>query len=311
LLGYLPPHRSHWDNTIKRKQAEYRQFCQELIIDPKTLGKPPDDCPLGAPDGLQRRTVSEDDHPLSTSHSSKWHAYFADEEIRDQIHRDVDRTHPDLHFFSDDGPRGQACRAAMRRALFIFAKLNPGLRYVQGMNELMAPLYYTFATAVDDPVEAEAEAFFCFVDLLGEFRDHFCQQLDNSDVGIRSTMSKLSASLRAFDPALSAHLEGKNQVNPQFYAFRWITTLLTQEYPFPDAVRLWDALLADAGGRSDFLQRVCVAMVLLVREELLVGDFAGNMKLLQHYPPMDLSLVLRKAEQLRQYKTVIVVDDNY
>ena len=28
----------------------------------------------------------------------------------------------------------------MKRALFIFAKLNPGLRYVQGMNELLAPL---------------------------------------------------------------------------------------------------------------------------------------------------------------------------
>ena len=26
------------------------------------------------------------------------------------------------------------------------------------------------------------------------------------------------------------------QMNPQFYAFRWITLLLTQEFPFPDAV---------------------------------------------------------------------------
>lgn len=30
----------------------------------------------------------------------------------------------------------------MCRALFIFAKLNAGLTYVQGMNELYAPLYY-------------------------------------------------------------------------------------------------------------------------------------------------------------------------
>lgn len=28
------------------------------------------------------------------------------------------------------------------------------------------------------------------------------------------------------------------QVNPQFYAFRWITLLLTQEFPFPDAVSI-------------------------------------------------------------------------
>ena len=67
----------------------------------------------------------------------------------------------------------------MKRALFIFAKLNPGLRYVQGMNELLAPLYYHFRTD-PDPVAAaaaEADAFFCFMDIISEFRDHFCHQL--------------------------------------------------------------------------------------------------------------------------------------
>ena len=37
----------------------------------------------------------------------------------------------------------------MKRALFLYAKLNPGLRYIQGMNELMAPLYYMFKTDTD------------------------------------------------------------------------------------------------------------------------------------------------------------------
>ena len=253
---------------------------------------------------------------MSTSDSSKWRAFFEDAELRDQIHRDVERTHPDLHFFSGAGPEAEARRAAMRRALFLFAKLNPGLRYVQGMNELIAPLYYTFANgtagsttnSTEGTSAAEVAAFYCFIDLLGEFRDHFCQQLDNSNVGIRATMSRLSSSLRAFDPGLAAHLDAAG-LNPQFYAFRWVTTLLTQEFAFPDAVRLWDALLSDPGGRADCLQRLCVGMVLLVREALMAADFAANMKLLQHYPPMDLGLVLRKAEELRRYKTVIVLDE--
>ena len=67
----------------------------------------------------------------------------------------------------------------MKRALFIFAKLNPGLRYVQGMNELLAPLYYHFRLDPDgdSAVHAEADAFFCFMDIISEFRDNFCQQL--------------------------------------------------------------------------------------------------------------------------------------
>lgn len=32
----------------------------------------------------------------------------------------------------------------LARVLFIYAKLNPGIRYVQGMNEVLAVLYYCF-----------------------------------------------------------------------------------------------------------------------------------------------------------------------
>lgn len=31
------------------------------------------------------------------------------------------------------------------RILFIYAKLNPGQGYVQGMNEIIGPIYYVFA----------------------------------------------------------------------------------------------------------------------------------------------------------------------
>ena len=59
------------------------------------------------------------------------------------------------------------------------------------------------------------------------------------------------------------------QVNPQFFAFRWITLLLTQEFPFPDAVRLWDTLLSDPAGRTECLLQLCIAMLMNIRNELL------------------------------------------
>lgn len=54
---------------------------------------------------------------------------------------------------------------------------------------------------------AEADSFFCFVSLLGDFRDHFVQQLDNSAVGIRSTIGRLSELLKRHDEELWRHLE--------------------------------------------------------------------------------------------------------
>eukprot|EP00884_Botryococcus_braunii_P013068 jgi/Botrbrau1/21762/Bobra.43_1s0152.1 len=219
----------------------------------------------------------------------------------EQIDRDVLRTHPDMHFFSgEDGPPLQH-RQEMKRALFIFAKLNPGLRYVQGMNELYAPLYFYFRTDPDPEAarNAEADSFYCFMDLISEFRDHFCQQLDNSAVGIKAMMERLNSLLQRTDPELWSHLLHNNRVDPQFYAFRWITLLLTQEFPFPDSVRLWDTLLGDPAGRPDCLLRLCTAMLVLIRDELLAGDFAQNLKLLQHYPPVDVASILSSAATIR------------
>lgn len=46
------------------------------------------------------------------------------------------------------------------------------------MNELYAPLYYLCSHNSGDAAEhAEADAWFCFVDLISDFRDHFCKQL--------------------------------------------------------------------------------------------------------------------------------------
>jgi len=37
----------------------------------------------------------------------------------------------------------------LKNILTIFAKLNPGIRYVQGMNEILAPIFYIFKNDPD------------------------------------------------------------------------------------------------------------------------------------------------------------------
>ena len=59
---------------------------------------------------------------------------------------------------------------------------------------------------------AEADAFWCFMELISEFRDHFCQQLDNAQTGIRATLRRLMAVLRHHDAALWRHIEVVNKV---------------------------------------------------------------------------------------------------
>ncbi|XP_021741940.1 TBC1 domain family member 13-like [Chenopodium quinoa] len=146
---------------------------------------------------------------------------------------------------------------------------------------------------------AEADSFGCFVRLLSDSVDHFCQQLDNnSSVGIHSTLSRLQEMLKVNDEELWQHLEFTTKVNPQFYAFRWITLLLTQEFQFNTILRIWDSLLSHPSGVQDMLLRVCCAMLIHIKSTLLNGDFAANLYLLQHYPKVDIELLLQEAQDI-------------
>ena len=95
------------------------------------------------------------------------------------------------------------------RILFIYAKLNPVVKYVQGMNEVLAPIYYCFAqdTHPEYSAYAEEDTFFWFTCLMSEIRDGFVKFMDNDREGISGYMSKLSDLLEQHDPVLWDHLE--------------------------------------------------------------------------------------------------------
>ncbi|KAG9447919.1 hypothetical protein H6P81_014047 [Aristolochia fimbriata] len=309
LLGYLPANRELWVTELAKKRSQYALFKEELLVNPSEITRKLDKSDAIAINEaksersgvLPRSEITHGEHPLSLGKSSVWNQFFQDTEIIEQIDRDVKRTHPDMNFFCGDTPFAKSNQESLRLILIIFAKLNPGIRYVQGMNEVLAPLFYVFRNdpEVENAASAEADSFFCFVELLSGFRDHFCQQLDNSVVGIRSTITKLSQLLKEHDEELWRHLEITTRINPQFYAFRWITLLLTQEFNFADSLHIWDTLLSDPEGPQETLLRICCAMLILIRRRLLAGDFTSNLKLLQHYPTTNISHLLYVADKLR------------
>ncbi|KAH1011646.1 hypothetical protein HUJ04_000970 [Dendroctonus ponderosae] len=190
----------------------------------------------------------------------------------------------------------------VERILFLYAKLNPGQGYVQGMNEIIGPIYHAFASDPDIKFRefAEADSFFCFTNLMSEIRDFFIKSLDESVHGINTMMNTLLHRLKNSD--LDVWLKFQQQdLKPQYYSFRWITLLLSQEFPLPDVLRIWDTLFSDEN-RFDFLIYVCCAMIIILRNQLLEGDFSSNIKLLQNFPPMDVQVILTKAVELSKLK---------
>ncbi|KAI9103228.1 rab-GTPase-TBC domain-containing protein, partial [Phlyctochytrium arcticum] len=168
-----------------------------------------------------------------------------------------------------EGEQGDLHWEAIERILFVYARLNPGIGYVQGMNEILGPLYYVMATDPDEEhrAHAEADSFFTFSALISEFRDHFIRSLDNqkqpprtlgarqgsmgelmmertSGNGIGNSMARMMKRIKRRDPEVYQDLQQKG-IHAAFFSFRWITCLLTQEYALPDLIQLWDSILAD------------------------------------------------------------------
>ncbi|KAF2346521.1 Rab-GTPase-TBC domain [Trinorchestia longiramus] len=199
-------------------------------------------------------------------------------------------------------PGSEAHWEVLERVLFVYAKLNPGQGYVQGMNEIIGPLYYVLASTPADAEHAEADTFWLFTSLMADVRDLFIRTLDDSESGIGRLMTRLMSCLRDQDAATSDRLAHQG-VKEQYFAFRWLSLLFSQEFPLPDVIRMWDSLLASPD-RHRCLVLLATAMITLQRDKLLVGDFAANVKLLQNYPPCDVGAIICKAVELSEHLLV-------
>jgi len=252
--------------------------------------------------------VSVNDDPLSLESGSKWAQFFENASLLDEIRKDVTRTHPDLTFFLEpEDNLGQRRYAAVERVLFVWAKLNKGVRYVQGMNEIVATLYFVLANDSNEEwaCEAEADTYFLFNTLMVEMRDIFVPDLDHADTGIQGRISNMIALLSLHDPEVRCHLDDCG-IDGSFYSIRWLTTLLSREFILPDTIRLWDSMFASTH-KDNFMRYVCVTMVMLMREELLRSDFGTCLRLLQAFPPTDVDRLLEASRALWIYESQITL----
>ena len=228
--------------------------------------------------------------------------------LLEEIRKDVVRTHPDLYFFLEPKKNlGSRRYAAIERILFIWARLNKSVRYVQGMNEIVGTIYYVLANDVNGEwaTDAEADTYYLFNTLLVEMRDVFVPDMDDADTGIQGRITNMENLLSTHDPALHEHLQ-ECGIDSSFYAIRWLTTLLSREFLLPDTIRLWDSMFASTH-KENFLRYVCGTMVLMIREELLKGDFSSCLRLLQRYPPANIDRILESSRALWVYESQITM----
>ncbi|XP_025414226.1 TBC1 domain family member 13 [Sipha flava] len=336
LLNYLPPNKNKWQEQLCHHRKLYQQWLDEILVAPGSIDDEQSDHPLSEDPTSKWNTFFKDNQTLTQIDKDvrRLHpelSFFqqpTDYPLASVVYscgtKRLNRR-VGMHFLnsanverkglgivkisqkpepintSEFKPLDEGSEAhweVVERILFVYYKLNPGQGYVQGMNEIIGPIYYCFAT---DPIvnmkeHAEADCFFVFTNLMSEIRDFFIKTLDETDTGIVKMMQKVTDKLKENDPIVQNYLN-KNEIYPQYYSFRWLTLLLSQEFSLPEVIRIWDSLFSDSQ-RFSFLINICCAMIVLIRDQILAGDFSTIVKLLQNYPNVETCVILNKAAEL-------------
>ncbi|WVQ94062.1 hypothetical protein IAU59_001140 [Kwoniella sp. CBS 9459] len=271
--------------------------------------------------------------PLSLSTSSPWKTWFAHVDLRSTISQDVERTFPDIPYF-----QLTRVRKCLTTSLFLFAVLNPDVGYRQGMHELLACCFLavdrdsldrtrrgesrdakasTAANAMWSTLDrrfVEHDAFELFNAIMKGGKAFYEWRAEEGPVRTRTPSAPQapiiircnnihSSLIRRIDPQLWERLETEG-VEAQIWAIRWIRLIFTRELPFPLAMRIWDGVFAEDPGLG-ILDFVCMAMLLLIRNELIAADYPTLLTNLLHYPapsttyPFEPFLILSQALFLR------------
>lgn len=161
LLGYLPADRAQWAEALASKRSRYatiKQYATRLDGPRPEPASPEDAEAAAAAEAAEaaRGPEAEGDGTRYVSKERAWRTYYRFDASLEVIEKDVARTLPALHFFGDEEAGGNAHGDALRSILFVYSRTNAAVKYVQGMNEILAPIYYVIAK---DP----AIARLCFV----------------------------------------------------------------------------------------------------------------------------------------------------
>lgn len=186
----------------------------------------------------------------------------------------------------------------MTRILFVYSRLNPRVGYVQGMNELLAPIFYLVNSHRIDDLE-EASCFFMLNNAVSSVLDMHMKDLDSSESGISGKVAAVNRMLFLMDRQIHARLD-ELKIEPFFYCFRWLSLLFAQEFQLFDVIRLWDSMFARTN-RVQYANYIAIAILISHKETIMEHEFITVLEHLQNLKfDSDVEQIVAVANELEK-----------
>ena len=279
LIGYLPiSDLSKWKEKIIKNSKRYNQLKKETLLN------------ININNYINDNLISKEDKDLLL-----------------QIGKDLPRTRGEINFFKlyCKKNKKKTNYEIMKRILFIYAKQHPELKYIQGMNEILAVIYYTFEND-DNPFMlnySESDSYYTFEILLEEIKQVFIMDdINFSQLFIVIEIKFIKNILQKLDKDLYNHFENEN-VSLETFLMRWLLVLFAQEFQLDTTINFWDRMFTQKN-KINFLCYVSVSLLIYNRNLLLNMDCVGIMefskKFGEKFTGKEISEIVKKAIEIKE-----------
>ena len=238
FLGYLPANDlSKWKNIIINNYRQYHQLKKKYPEYPSNI------------------TENEDIKLIS------------------QLEKDLPRTRGDINFFKNKTNSKKNINEihydVIKRILFFFAKEHT-ISYIQGMNEIIALIYYIFAND-DNPFFSrfiESDSYYCFSILVEEIEPIF--KMNNtsfSELFLTKQISIINEIMEKIEPDLLNFFK-EIDFSIDSFIMRWIMVLFAQEFKIDVAVNFWDRMFTQKN-KMKFICFISVAIFRMNKDKII------------------------------------------
>ena len=198
-----------------------------------------------------------------------------------QINKDLPRTRFDCPFFEEKNKNNDKENNydVLRRILFYYAHEHSEVSYVQGMNEIIAIIFYIFSKD-DNPFNmkfAESDSYFTFEILLEQIKDIFQMEgINYSQLFVTLQINEIKKILKKIDPELLKYFK-EIGLEIDNFVLRWILVLFAQEFTINVAVNFWDRLFTQKN-KMKFVCYISVAIIKIHKNEIMKMDSSEVME---------------------------------
>ena len=332
---YLPHKIQNWNSTLKSYRNEYKELKNAVMMKQKEEMKIFQE--LKDKNYSEEKKNNEKDFDINQTLYLL--AENTDKELLETINKDINRTYCTMNFFlkpidnkikfsteelntlytlkknciyqdsTSVYTKGRTSANlfnkeihsdVLERILYIYAKNNKDVGYVQGMNAILAPIYYCYSMDnTCDKEFLEADSFWSFSFLMEDIKQIFQQKNDSLKGGILDKIVLLELMMSKIDKDIFNKLLNNNNENSFHFAIKWINLFFSQQMIMPDVLRLWDIIFCEED-RYYFVYLFSLAILEYKKKDILKKDYYEIMEKLQNINLTNIEEIIKIAFNIKK-----------